>query len=101
MAAASRSGANGASAAAAPIVPARLASAMAVKLGGCGGRSWISSDTNSDCSPSRSIGLLARSKPIVEEVVSLMRALPQSDPPVCPGNTSTPSSSSSSRPMAW
>ena len=46
------------------------------------------------------IGLKRRSNPIVVEPRELI-ALPQSEPATCPGNTSTPSGSSSSRRSEW
>ena len=44
--------------------------------------------------------LKRRSKPIVEDAFELI-ALPQSEPATCPGKTSTPSGSSSSRRSEW
>ena len=41
-----------------------------------------------------------RSKPIVDDAFELI-ALPQSEPATCPGKTSTPSGSSSSRRSEW
>ncbi len=65
-------------------------------FGGLGAETEAESATKSAWCSIWSTGLKRRSKPIVEEPFELI-ALPQSEPATCPGKTSTPSASSSSR----
>ena len=66
-------------------------------FGGRGADTPVASATKSATSSCASAGLKRRSKPIVVDAFELI-ALPQSDPATCPGYTSTPSPSSTSRP---
>ena len=75
----------------------RLISTIRWKLGGWGPRSSIRRAAKRSPSSSASIALLARSKPIVDEAFMSIPDPPHSDPPRCPGQTSTSAGSSSSR----
>ena len=78
----------------------RLASTMRARFGGFGALIAAESAMNSSTSVSCRVGLKRRSKPIVVDGFELID-LPQSEPATWPGNTSTPSASSSSRRSEW
>ena len=73
---------------------------MRARFGGFGAEPLADSATNASSTSIVAIGLKRRSNPIVVELRELI-ALPQSEPATCPGNTSTPSGSSSSRRSEW
>ena len=73
---------------------------MRVRFGGFGALIDADSAMNAATVAICSVGLNRRSKPIVVEGFELID-LPQSEPATWPGNTSTPSESSSSRWSEW
>ena len=74
----------------------RLSSTIASKFGGCGPSPASAASTNASSSSIASVGLCARSKPIVEAIFMSIPGPPHIEPPRWPGHTSTCSGSSSS-----
>ena len=67
----------------------RLSATMFWKFGGCGPSVEVVFSTNSSSSVICSSSWLARSNPMVEETLRSMPGPPHSEPPRCPGHTST------------
>ena len=84
----------------APTNGPRFASTMRPRFGGFGALIAADSAMNAATSVIWSVGLKRRSKPIVVEGFEHID-LPQREPATWPGNTSTPSESSSRRWSEW